>query len=844
MRSIYRALALALVSYGLALGQSVSGGGGSGSSLCTLSNTQTAGYVLTATDTGTGCDWETVGGASVDANTIKNAWFLTDGGSANAVTGTTTTAFPGAYATGQAIIFKAAATNSGATTININSLGNKNITKAGATALAAGNKVTGVTYMAVYDGTEFQLVGYTLLAADLPSTVVTAAAALTSTAIMTGGGSRASQTPSATATLDSSGNISTPGTLTTGVGGGVAGSDDMGAGTPATVAANAFGWGAGATMTTSVRLISPNAVPAANQAMLFGAPNGSNIATWAWTGISGTGSFAMTASPTFTGTITGAAETLSGAFTNNGSYAGSAVLPVANGGTNCSSATITCFNNITGFTAAGTTGTTSTSLVFSTSPTLVTPTLGAATVTTVNKVTITAPASAATLTIPDGVTMTGPAASGTVATLGNTNTLTGRQDATGAASTAPAKTGTSLPGTCIVGDLYFKSDATAGQNIYECQSTNTWTQQLNSGGSGGGSAGSPLFTYVNATGTGPNNTGTETSLIGTATTGSKTISANVMVAGTMLQSVTTGSITTPAVPDNLTINMYMGATKVATGTITGTNIASLTGQSFALKVNAFVLTGGATCALVIQDMTLITATVVTGDLVKFQGTGTTFDCTATQAFDVKAQWATIGQSGESIVGQGVGLTIPGTLVSSVNSKVGAVALTLNSSDFANEGTATTVLHGAAAGNPSFGAVVSADLNITTTTCTAPQVLTAISAGGVGTCTAPLLTQNSQSTAYTTVLGDAGKQIYHPGADTTARTWTIDSNANVAYSIGTCITFINDTSAGTLTIAITSDTMILAGAGTTGSRTLTASNVATACKMTSTRWIISGSSGLT
>lgn len=136
------------------------------------------------------------------------------------------------------------------------------------------------------------------------------------------------------------------------------------------------------------------------------------------------------------------------------------------------------------------------------------------------------------------------------------------------------------------------------------------------------------------------------------------------------------------------------------------------------------------------------------------------------------------------------------------------------------------------------------LSITTTTCTAPQMVTAISARGVGTCTAPIMTQNSQSAAYTTVLGDAGKMIYHPGADTSARTWTIDSNANVAYSIGTCITFVNDTSAGTLTIAITSDTLVLFPGGTTGSRTLTASNVATACKVTSTRWFISGSSGLT
>lgn len=45
------------------------------------------------------------------------------------------------------------------------------------------------------------------------------------------------------------------------------------------------------------------------------------------------------------------------------------VLPVANGGTNASTASITSFNNITGYTAAGATGTTSTNLVFSAAPT-------------------------------------------------------------------------------------------------------------------------------------------------------------------------------------------------------------------------------------------------------------------------------------------------------------------------------------------------------------------------------------------------------------------------------------------------------------------------------------------
>jgi hypothetical protein len=104
-------------------------------------------------------------------------------------------------------------------------------------------------------------------------------------------------------------------------------------------------------------------------------------------------------------------------------------------------------------------------------------------------------------------------------------------------------------------------------------------------------------------------------------------------------------------------------------------------------------------------------------------------------------------------------------------------------------------------------------------------------------------QNSQSAAYTLVLADSGKQIFHPSADTTARTWTIPANSSVAFPIGTAVTFINQNGAGVITIAITTDTMRLAGAGTTGSRTLAANGIATAIKITSTEWIISGT-GLT
>jgi hypothetical protein len=117
--------------------------------------------------------------------------------------------------------------------------------------------------------------------------------------------------------------------------------------------------------------------------------------------------------------------------------------------------------------------------------------------------------------------------------------------------------------------------------------------------------------------------------------------------------------------------------------------------------------------------------------------------------------------------------------------------------------------------------------------------TADGTNGVGYKNIP---QNSQSAAYTTVLGDAGKHILHPSTDANARTFTIDSNANVAYPIGTAITFVNMTSQ-VVSIAITSDTMNLAGTGTTGTRSLAQYGVATALKIGTTLWIISGT-GLT
>jgi hypothetical protein len=139
--------------------------------------------------------------------------------------------------------------------------------------------------------------------------------------------------------------------------------------------------------------------------------------------------------------------------------------------------------------------------------------------------------------------------------------------------------------------------------------------------------------------------------------------------------------------------------------------------------------------------------------------------------------------------------------------------------------------------------------------TSPSLVTPVlgtpSSGTLSSCTVDgtnlvgylNIPQNSKSADYTLVLADAGEQIFHPSADTTARTFTIPANSSVAYVVGTAITFINQNAAGVVTIAITTDTMRLAGAGTTGSRTLAANGIATCVKVTSTEWIISGT-GLT
>lgn len=97
-------------------------------------------------------------------------------------------------------------------------------------------------------------------------------------------------------------------------------------------------------------------------------------------------------------------------------------------------------------------------------------------------------------------------------------------------------------------------------------------------------------------------------------------------------------------------------------------------------------------------------------------------------------------------------------------------------------------------------------------------------------------RNNQANSYTLVLADAGMMIYTSGSSGT--TYTIPANASVAFPIGTVVGFTNRTG-GNVSIAITTDTMFLAGTATTGTRTLATNSMAIATKVETTGWLISG-----
>jgi hypothetical protein len=270
-----------------------------------------------------------------------------------------------------------------------------------------------------------------------------------------------------------------------------------------------------------------------------------------------------------------------------------------------------------------------------------------------------------------------------------------------------------------------------------------------------------------------------------------------------------------------------------TGRVTGTSAYALvaTGtsataaqQSLAVGATTEILVGGGNAALPVWTAATGSGAPVRADsptlvtpALGIPSSGTLTNCTGL-----------VPATGLSSV-TGTGVAVLATSPTLVTPTLGvATASSLNKITFTQPATGATV-------TITDGKTLSVSNTLTLAGTDSTTMTFPVESASVGFRNIP---QQSKSTAYTTVLGDSGKHLYHPTSDNNARTFTIDSNANVAYPIGTAITFVN--MINTITIAITSDTMYFAGtAGTTGSRTLAAYGTATALKVDTTTWIISG-----
>jgi hypothetical protein len=70
-------------------------------------------------------------------------------------------------------------------------------------------------------------------------------------------------------------------------------------------------------------------------------------------------------------------------------------------------------------------------------------------------------------------------------TLVDLRTQTKSVDFTGANTTKPFKSGTALPVTCSIGEAFFKTNASAGANLYSCTAQNAWALEAGTAGPAG-----------------------------------------------------------------------------------------------------------------------------------------------------------------------------------------------------------------------------------------------------------------------------------------------------------------------------------------------------------------------
>lgn len=343
---------------------------------------------------------------------------------------------------------------------------------------------------------------------------------------------------------------------------------------------------------------------------------------------------------------------------------------------------------------------------------------------------------------------------------------------------------------------------------------------------------------------------------GTISAQTSAAAAGALTGSTLSANVTSSSLTSVGTLGSLTVtNPIVGSVTGSSSSTTG-NAATATKLESARLINGVAFDGtsditisASSSSTAAADLTGSTLSAnVTASSLTSVGTLGSLDVTnAVTAGSLTAGNITV--SGDTIVSSNPTITIDptttgvgGLVVIAGNLQVTGTTTTINSTtvttselniEIAKDAANASAANGAGLTVAGAGATLTYASSTDSWNMNKSLVVPSATVGGqpVGYLTVP---QNAQG-AYTLVLADSGKHIF---TSVGGVTWTIPANASVAFPIGTAVTFVNQ-SAATCSIAITSDSMYLAGAGTLGTRTLAAYGMATAIKVSATSWMISG-----
>lgn len=247
-------------------------------------------------------------------------------------------------------------------------------------------------------------------------------------------------------------------------------------------------------------------------------------------------------------------------------------------------------------------------------------------------------------------------------------------------TTGTVVTGATASGTfqCNVAGLQrFRVPITVNGGTITVHATVSTAVFVGGRGGTGGTAGAPLF--VQTAPSAAITAVTETTLIGTGA-GSLTIPAAwFTAAGTVMDVRFSGQYTTAATPGTLQLKLTFGATAVAQ-TAAFTPIVSVTNGVYSGFIRLVARTVGATGTIFVADGGLFTGATTGGDGETIfsnptLGTAITINTTVTQVLNLTSTWGTGATN--SITGHTMELVGPGSAVSSVFGRTGAVVAAAN-----------------------------------------------------------------------------------------------------------------------------------------------------------------------